>query len=170
MLGLKPGETCTLDYYLNNGHGLVRNAFINERLLDMRNAKFRQYDSNRFKTNIYNHTEEAKRTGIRPEFLTARPVMAAPGGEFSAEKMQILKNLYDRSGGHMIEIQGVKSYTNLPKNPYRADVSDDPARIISGEAYQMTDRMRKFKEGAEDMAEQFKQIQAVYGDRRRKSE
>lgn len=170
MLGLKPGETCNLDYYLNHGHELVRNAFINDRLLDMRNAKFRQYDSNRFKTNIYNHTEEAKRTGIRPEFLTARPVMAAPGGEFSAEKMQILKNLYDRSGGHMIDIQGVKSYTNLPKSPYRADVSEDPARIVSGEAYQMTDRMRKFKEGAEDMAEQFKQIQSVYGDRRRKSE
>ena len=173
LLGVKPGEHYDLKYFLDNGHEIMRNNFINDHLIEARNAKFRQYDSNRFKTNIYNHTKEAQEKGIRPEFLKARPVMAAPGGEYSAEKMAILKNLYDRGGNNMIEIGGVKMY-EPPKNksnPYIRTTSEDPAVEMCGEEMDiMPERMKKFKEAAEVHAEKFRQIQSVYGDRRKKSE
>lgn len=169
LLGVKPGEHYNLDYFLNHGHELVRNAYMSGIVSKVRAEKFKRYNPDRFKTTIYNHTEEAQRDGIRPEFLNAKPVMLVEG-EFSEDKQRILKNLYDRSGSHIVEIRGVPVNQNIKKDQYRFSVDDDESKSLV-EVHEPTvyeRRMKQYKEGVDDLVDQFHQIQAVYGDRRGK--
>lgn len=169
LLGVKPGEHYNLDYFLNHGHELVRNAYMSGKISQIRAEKFKRYNPDRFKTTIYNHTAEAQRDGIRPEFLAARQGILVEG-EFSEDKAKILKNLYERSGERVLDVYTKAPNREVKKDYFRLSTDMDEAKSLI-ETQQPTlyeRRMRQYKAGVDDLVDQFHQIQAVYGDRRGK--
>ena len=89
--------------------------------------------------------------GVREEFLNIRPGFKKPNGEFSEIKLDMLKNMYARTGKTVLE-----------------DDQEEGYYTVNGYTFTNDPRIKRFKEGLGKENEKFDNMIAVNGDRRGK--
>ena len=165
MLGIQPGQHQSLSQYLDSAHELAREAFVRDKMILQRAKKFSAYDRNAFIKELYGKTragqEEAEKSymprnnnadgGVREEFLNIRPGFKKPNGEFSEIKLDMLKNMYARTGKTVLE-----------------DDQEEGYYTVNGYTFTNDPRIKRFKEGLGKENEKFDNMIAVNGDRRGK--
>ena len=165
LLGIQPGQHQSLSQYLDSAHELAREAFVRDKMILQRAKKFSAYDRNAFIKELYGKTragqEEAEKSymprnnnadgGVREEFLNIRPGFKKPNGEFSEIKLDMLKNMYARTGKTVLE-----------------DDQEEGYYTVNGYTFTNDPRIKRFKEGLGKENEKFDNMIAVNGDRRGK--